>query len=150
MRVRQIVRPRRLKLLLGVLLAMLSIPLIPTTARAGEKFSIATSAELVVVGQLRATTTLPWVSGWRIRGAIYPDQVLFGSESRKPLRFEFVCSCCPWWPPPDVSFVTQRGGLWFLKRAGEMWVSAGSCSDPGFRQLEGNADLIEYTKGRAR
>jgi hypothetical protein len=110
---------------------------------ATEKFEIAKSANLVVVGQLGKAWVFPWFDGWHIVGSIRVDQVLFGLASpQQELGYRFVCSCCSIWPKPDLQVLIGHKALWFLdRRNGDRWSPAGSCSDGGYRDL---TDLAAY------
>ena len=101
-----------------------------------EKYSIASQAELVVVGKIENVTAYPWFGGWRFAGDIVPREVLFGrTDLGASIPYEFVCSCCPFWPKPEFVKLTVTTGIWFLNKSKGHWETAGNCSDPGYRSI---------------
>lgn len=104
-------------------------------AHAVEKYAIASDAKIIIVGKLAHVKKTSIAGGWRIEGAIIPSEVLSGTiETNQRLAYDFLCSCCPKAPSPDLDMMTKGQGLWFMiPRDGKRWTSAGSCSDPGWR-----------------
>jgi hypothetical protein len=111
-----------------------------------ERYSIARSADLVIVGRLGVTFAFPWFDGWHFRGRLRSDEVLFGATKRGvDLDYRFVCSCCPLWPEPPLRAMAGRSALWFLKRTTEgRWESPGNCFDPGYRPLQDRDDFRKF------
>jgi len=101
-----------------------------------ERSAIVRSAKVIVVGRAQGLRSFPWLDGWHVTGSILVETVLAGKVvPGEMLKFEFVCSCCSMWTPPDTSYI-RDAGVWFLVPANKgTWRSAGSCSDPGYRPL---------------
>ena len=117
-----------------------------------EKYSIAANASAVVVGELSDVKKWPSLRGWRVTGKIRIISELYAKDSLpRTLSFNFICSCCPLWPPPETSFLTGTPGLWFLIPSPDGgWMSAGSCSDPGWRPIQDQGKFEDFFKGRRR
>jgi hypothetical protein len=117
------------------LTALSVLVLFASPVLATERYWIARTAELVVFGQLRITSSYPMLDGWHFRGRIRVEEVLLGqAKLGEELSYSFVCNGCPYWPRPNVESYTLAlaKGIWFLQ-AGKNgdWSSAGGSFDPG-------------------
>lgn len=119
-------------------------------ANAVERYTIAQSAEIVVVGKLQHASCHLQADGWHIRAEVTFSEVLYGVLNTKSnLRYGFVCSCCPTASPPPIRAIEGVVGLWFLiSGANGYWASAGDCSDPGYRPIGYRDDMRRFLKTR--
>jgi len=121
-------------------------------AESSEKYWIAKNADAVIIGQLREVSAVRITGGWRFRGTLVVEEVLFGPVI--PLReiaYSFTCSCCPTSRRPPMEAVTKDRKLWFLNRHNKHeWTSAGSCSDAGFRSIEYRDEMRKFLRSRDR
>jgi len=142
----------RLTFVLHVAGAVVALSACVSGAFGAEKYSIASDASAVIVGELSNVKRWPSLRGWRLTGTITVNSEIYVKNSLpRTLAFNFVCSCCPLWPPPETSFLTAGPGLWFLIPSPDGgWTSAGSCSDPGWRPLRERRNFEEFFKGRRR
>lgn len=102
------------------------------------------------MGTFKPSPTLLWFDGWHIDGVITIDQVLYGRQLPRQIRFQFACrwkNQCRWWPPPRYPDFTLQKGLWFLRRIERnTWESANGFSDLGFRDLADRAYWENYIR----
>jgi hypothetical protein len=115
------------------LIAISVMLILASPAWATEKYWMARSAELAVIGQLRITISYPLLDGWHFRGRIMVEEVLFGkAKLGEELSYSFVCNGCPYWPRPNLEAFTHEKGLWLLLpgKNGD-WLSAGGNFTPG-------------------
>lgn len=125
------------------------------TLKAIEKYAISKDAQIVLTGELKRVMGFPWFGGWRFYGELEVREVLWRETplGKQPLSYRFVCSCCPYWPRPDIASITNRLGLWFLNRSGaDYWESAGTCSDAGFRpiyEINNFRNFLQLRRGAA-
>ncbi len=81
-----------------------------------EKYWIAQNADAVIIGQLLEVSAVRTSEGWRFRGILVAEEVLFGPVIlRARIVCSFTCSCCPTLPPPPIEWVTKDKGL------GKVW-----------------------------
>jgi hypothetical protein len=119
--------------------------------RSAEKYSIATNADLVIVGRFTDFDTVQQSRGWRLVGKLKVEESLYGRTPKGAiLLFDFDCSCCrPEARRNEVMDICKRKGLWFLRRSNQGWTSAGSgCGDPGYRPLEYREDMLRFLGAR--
>ncbi|MBM3813274.1 MAG: hypothetical protein FJW20_16740 [Acidimicrobiia bacterium] len=113
------------------LLLLASVPLF-----APQRYSTVASADTIITGKIRWTSRYPWFGGWRLNGEITVAGSLYSTAKPPPIiPHRFLCSCCPMWPPPNSGWMQEEQGIWFLKKSGPSWTSAGECYEPGFRPI---------------
>jgi len=116
--------------------------------RGAEKFSIAKSADLIVIGRLHAMRFKPDDGGWGATGNLAVSRwVLGGPQARQVIKYYFACSCCVSDASDDFKRMIANEGIWFLVRdKQDQFRPAGSCQDPGFRPMRELAVFERYIK----
>ena len=93
---------RRLPLTAVGVLTLVSASIAPGI----EKYAIVAQADAVVFGQMHLRNRYPWFDGWHFSGEIQVAEVAEVLWSKRSIGstipFQFVCSCCSLWPPPDL------------------------------------------------
>jgi len=137
---------RRIACILAVCEALAEFSFLEAT----EKHWIAHEAQVIVVGAFKPSPTSLWFDGWHLDGVITIDEVLYGGQVPRQIRFQFACrwkNQCQWWPPPHYPAFTLEKGLWFLRRIDQnTWESANGFSDTGFRYLSDRAYWENYIR----
>ena len=117
------------------------------TLRAVEKYWLARTAQLVIVGRLTNAVEQHQQDGWLIQGTIVVTEVLYGPTGPgDKVAYKFLCSCCP---KPDLATVTKQDGLWFLNQSAvKNWTSAGCCGQPGYSPIREREDIRKILRLR--
>ena len=125
--------------------------LLATCVFSAERYTIARSSQLVVVGRIERVRGTFRSGSWHIDGTITPTEVLYGrAPTGTALHYRFTCACCPR-SRSDIAWLSRAEGLWFLIRIDrKSWTSAGECSDPGYRPIEYLDEMRAFLRFRRK
>ena len=131
--------------------------------RATERHWPALVSDLIVIGTLQPGSSVPGLTvlvpsangperfwGWRMRGTIAIDEVLFGSPPSGRIEVEFGCpfSFCRWWWPPQFppSYSTSESGIWFLRHVEGRWTGPDGYFQVARANITHRADWEDYIR----
>jgi hypothetical protein len=145
-------KSNKMQLRLSVIACLAAYLFSVKPSAATEKYEIASTAKRIIVGRLVNAQQIPFERGWDIKGNVIVQEVLFGDvEVGRKIPYRFRCSCCVKSPAPNLGATVMRVGVWFLLPAdSNMWTSAGSCSDPGWRPIEERQAFADFLKKRKK